>query len=170
MTNFLFIRHATHDLLQERILGRTPGIHLNESGKRQAERLADRISVFDIDAVYSSPLERARESASPLAHRLNLPLVVADEFNELNMGDWTNRTFCELNALEEWQRWNTFRSKTTPPEGESMLEVQQRVLRKLADLGYSVSMRCDIYTWRRHPGRVHILFGHASGSSISIPD
>ena len=120
--------------------------------------------MFDIDAVYSSPLERARESAEPLAHRLNLPLVLADEFNELNMGDWTNRTFCDLNALEEWQRWNTFRSTARPPEGESMLEVQQRVLRKLADLG--THFRCVvIFT---HGDVIRVAFTYFLGMHLDL--
>jgi broad specificity phosphatase PhoE len=134
MTNTLLIRHATHDLVGTKIFGRTPGIHLNNSGRLQAERLADELSVLPIEAVYSGPLERARETAEPVARKLHLELQVADEFDELHMGDWTNRRFSELDRLPEWQRWNHSRSKTTPPNGESMLAVQQRALQKLADL------------------------------------
>jgi len=134
MTSLLLVRHAIHDMLGQRILGRTSGVHLNKAGRQQAEQLADTLSVLPIDAVYSSPLERARESAEPLACRLDLPVNVADEFNELDMGDWTNRTLLEVNPSPEWQNWNTFRSNTAPPNGEWMLDVQARVIRKIADL------------------------------------
>ncbi len=134
MTSLLLIRHAAHDVLGKRILGRTSGVHLNKAGRQQAEQLADRLSVLPIDAVFSSPLERARESAEPLACRLDLPVNIADEFNELDMGDWTNRTLVEMNSSPEWQNWNTFRSNTAPPNGEWMLDVQARAIRKIADL------------------------------------
>jgi len=52
MTSLLFIRHAAHDVLGKRILGRTSGVHLNKAGRQQAEQLADRLSVLPIDAVF----------------------------------------------------------------------------------------------------------------------
>jgi len=52
MTSLLLIRHAAHDVLGKRILGRTSGVHLNKAGRQQAEQLADRLSVLPIDAVF----------------------------------------------------------------------------------------------------------------------
>lgn len=60
---------------------------------------------------------------------------MADEFDELEMGDWTNRTLSELDLIPEWHKWNTQRSETVPPNGESMQQVQARVLAKIAALG-----------------------------------
>jgi broad specificity phosphatase PhoE len=135
MTNVLLIRHAIHDEIGKKILGRTPDIHLNESGRHQAERLADTLSVLPIDAVFCGPLERARETAEPLARRVHLPLHVAYEFDELEMGEWTNRTLAELDSIPEWYTWNTRRSETKPPNGESMHQVCARVLAKIVMLG-----------------------------------
>jgi probable phosphoglycerate mutase len=134
MTSILLIRHATHELVGKKILGRTPGVHLNASGRRQADQLAEKLSTLPIDAVYCSPLERTRESAEPLARRLGLRCSVAEEFDELDMGDWTNRTLGELELSFDWHKWNTHRSETTPPKGESMQQVQERVLGKIAAL------------------------------------
>lgn len=67
--------------------------------------------------------------------RLHLPLHVADEFDELEMGEWTNRTLSELDFVPEWHKWNTERSESTPPSGESMHQVQVRVLTKIGALG-----------------------------------
>jgi probable phosphoglycerate mutase len=132
MTNVLLVRHAIFDALGKTILGRTPGVHLNESGKQQAEELAAALSVLPIDAIYCGPLNRTRETAEPLARRLQLEIQVADEFNELEMGDWTNLSVSELDLISEWHRWNTRRSETTPPNGESMHQVQERLLAKIA--------------------------------------
>jgi broad specificity phosphatase PhoE len=66
MTKFLLIRHAAHDLLGKVLTGRAAGLHLNAQGKLEAERLADRLAVSSISAIYTGPLERARETAEPL--------------------------------------------------------------------------------------------------------
>jgi probable phosphoglycerate mutase len=133
-TNFLFIRHGAHDLLGKRIAGRQPGVHLNSLGEQQAECLAERLSLLPIDAIYSGPLERVRETAAPICRQFNLPLEVAEEFTEVDFGDWTNCTFEALSAVPLWRQFNSFRSSTRPPHGELMLEIQARVLRKLAEL------------------------------------
>ena len=135
MTQFLFVRHAEHDLLARGIIaGRMPGVHLNAVGKKQAEQMAERLSTLPIDAIYCSPLERARETAAPLAAKLGLELQIADEFNEIDFGSWTNRDFAELDKIPEWQQWNHFRSSTITPGGESMLAVQARALQKISEL------------------------------------
>ncbi|HEV3410463.1 MAG TPA: histidine phosphatase family protein [Chthoniobacterales bacterium] len=134
MTKFLFIRHGAHDLLFKRIAGRQAGVHLNELGREQAAQLAERLSQLSIEAIYSGPLERARETAEPICRRLNLPLQIADEFTEIDPGEWANRTFEELAQISGWSDFNVFRSCTAAPGGESMLEVQVRVVRKLHEL------------------------------------
>jgi broad specificity phosphatase PhoE len=134
MTNFLLIRHAAYDFVGRALAGRQPNLHLNTRGRDEAEQLAARLSVFPIDAIYSGPLERTRETAQPLAVKLGLLLQIAAEFNEIEFGDWTNRTFAELDRLPEWQLWNSFRSVAAPPNGELMLDVQKRAVRKILEL------------------------------------
>jgi broad specificity phosphatase PhoE len=140
MTNVLLIRHATYDMMGKTILGRTPEIQLNDEGTREAEQLAEKLSLLPIDAIYSGPLERARQTAQPLARILNLPLQVATEFNELDMGEWTDVTLAKLDFIPEWHTWNARRSEITPPAGESMQQVQERVLEKITNL--SNQFRC----------------------------
>ncbi|HYY14570.1 MAG TPA: histidine phosphatase family protein, partial [Chthoniobacterales bacterium] len=72
MTNFLFIRHTAHDFLGQKIPGRLAGVHLNALGIEQAEQLGERLSILPIDAIYCSPLERACETAAPLAKQLKI--------------------------------------------------------------------------------------------------
>ena len=133
-TNFLFIRHGAHDYLGRAIAGRLPGVHLNDLGRKEAEHLAEKLSLLPVDAIYSGPLERVRETAEPICRRFNLPLEMADEFTEIGVGEWQDRPFTELSQLELWKQINTFRSSTRFPGGELMLEVQVRALRKLNEL------------------------------------
>jgi broad specificity phosphatase PhoE len=135
LTTFLLIRHAAHDYLGRAIAGRQPGIHLNEMGRRQAQQLATRLSSLPIDAIYSSPLDRAQETAEPVARRFDLPVRIAHEFTEFDFGDWTNRTFTELQNDSHWRAFNSFRSCTAAPSGELMSEVEARMVRKIFELG-----------------------------------
>ncbi|MBA3882923.1 MAG: histidine phosphatase family protein [Chthoniobacterales bacterium] len=134
MTNFLFIRHAAHDYLGRAMAGRLPGVHLNDLGRAQARHLGEKLSLLPIDAVFSGPLERARETAEPIGHRLDVPVHVVEEFTEIAVGEWTDRAFSDLPSEPRWSHFNSFRSSTAPPRGELMLEVQVRVIRKLYEL------------------------------------
>ena len=135
MTTFALIRHASHALLGHTIVGRQPGVQLGSSGLREAEALAGRVEGWPIEALYSSPLERARATAAPIAERLQLEVQIAQELNEIDYGAWTNRTLADLRELAEWRRFNLFRSGSRIPGGETMLEVQERMLRLLERLG-----------------------------------
>ncbi len=132
MARVYLIRHASVDGLGDRIYGRSPGIHLNQVGKFEADRLAERLRGSAIVAVYSSPCERAIETANVLAHELDLQTVVDEDLDEIDFGDWTGRSISELRALPEWERFNTHRESTRIPHGEMFGQVVQRATRALA--------------------------------------
>jgi probable phosphoglycerate mutase len=134
MTTFALIRHASHALLGHTIVGRMSGVQLSSSGLREAEALARRLEGGPIQALYSSPLERAHATAAPIAGRLRLEVQVADELNEIDYGEWTNRALADLRDLPEWRRFNLCRSGSRIPDGESMIEVQDRMLRLIERL------------------------------------
>lgn len=134
MTTFILIRHGMTDLVGHTIAGRTSGVRLNAAGREQAEQLAARLARLPIKHVYSSPLERARETAAPLARLFGCEVSVSEAFDELDFGAWTNRTLAELEGLPEWKAFNTRRSTTAPPSGESMLSVQARTVAELERL------------------------------------
>lgn len=134
MTRLLLIRHAATDWVGRKIAGRMDGVPLTGSGYDQAHRLARALAAEAIAAVYSSPRERARETASVLANALGDTVRVASEIDEIDYGDWTGRTIGELEPVPEWQAFNTVRSCTRIPNGELMLEVQARVVRFLEQL------------------------------------
>ncbi len=134
MTVFLLIRHALCDGAGKKFSGRLPDVHLNEAGRDQAERLAARLAGIPVSAVLSSPLERAIETAAPLALRHGLEIEVTDNLGELNAGDWTGCEFRDLSGLKHWRSFNHFRSCTRAPGGELMLEAQLRIVAELERL------------------------------------
>jgi probable phosphoglycerate mutase len=134
MATFYLIRHGAHDLLGRAMAGRMPGVHLNADGQRQAEQLAERLAAAPIRAIYSSPLERARETAAPLAARLGQPVQISEALGEIDFGDWTGHTFEELREIPRWQQFNSYRSGTRIPQGELMLEAQARIVGEMERL------------------------------------
>jgi probable phosphomutase (TIGR03848 family) len=134
MTTFLLIRHALTDYVDKAIAGWTPDVHLNDVGRAQAERLTERLAQAPIAALYSSPLERARETAAPLAERLGLEVRIREAFGEIRYGEWTGMPLTELAGDQRWLKFNSVRSLTRPPNGETMLEVQSRAIAALEEL------------------------------------
>jgi broad specificity phosphatase PhoE len=128
MTLFYLIRHGSNDYVPHTLVGRAAGVHLNDAGRREAQWLAGHLAGQGIAAVFSSPLERCRETAEPIANKLELEVRIEPALNEVDFGDWTGRTFSELSELSEWKRWNATRSIGCAPGGESMLAVQQRMV------------------------------------------
>jgi broad specificity phosphatase PhoE len=128
VTTLFLVRHAAHDLVDRVLCGRMVGVRLGEQGRAQAERVAVRVSRETVAAVQASPLERARETAEPIARRFGLGVEVADALTEINVGEWAGRPFDELRDDPRWTRWNAARSITRAPGGETMLEVQARIV------------------------------------------
>jgi broad specificity phosphatase PhoE len=131
---FFLIRHASCSGLGQTLWGRTPGVCLNERGKLQAQRLAERFRGMTLQAIYSSPLERALETAETIARSMNLEVTKNPAFDEINFGEWTGKSFDTLSSDETWRQFNRDRSTTRIPGGESFLEVQTRVVTGLERL------------------------------------
>jgi probable phosphomutase (TIGR03848 family) len=133
-TTYLLIRHGSTAYLGRSLSGRSPDVVLNEEGRLQADRLAVRLQDVPIRAIYTSPLERAIQTAEPLAVCRNLTPSRNENITEIDFGEWTGKTFEELNLDERWSQFNTFRSGTPAPGGESMLDVQRRVVSELEEM------------------------------------
>jgi len=132
MTTFYLIRHASNDyLIEKKIAGWLPGVHLNEKGRKEAEQMAPKLACEPIRAIYSSPLERATETAEPLARKLGLKVQLSEGLGEIKFGDWTDQSFKQLDQDPRWARWNSFRSGTQAPNGDLMIEAQIRIVREM---------------------------------------
>jgi len=103
VTSFFIIRHARCDGLGQTLWGRTPGVCLNEKGQVQAQGLADRFQNMKLDAIYSSPLDRALQTATAIARSLKLEVRRSKAANEIDFGDWTGQPFERLSVDERWR-------------------------------------------------------------------
>lgn len=127
-TRVLLIRHAQVDPIGNWLAGRAPGIHLNEKGQVQARELSRKLSNMKLQAIYSSPLERAQETAHFAASSKGLDVRTCDGLTDVDFGDWTGKTFEALDALPEWHAFNEARSCARIPGGETMLDVMRRMV------------------------------------------
>jgi broad specificity phosphatase PhoE len=138
MTCAFLVRHGANDLIGRAIAGRQPGVSLNVEGRAQAERLRRRFQHEAIRAIHCSPQDRARETAEPIADHLGLDIEIVPALDEIDFGEWTGLPLNELAERLDWRRWNAVRSNSRAPGGETMLEVQTRVvghIEKLVQLG-----------------------------------
>lgn len=131
MMNLLLIRHAANDWVGERLAGWTPGVHLNDEGRNQVAALVNRLADVPLAAIYSSPLERTVETARPLALAHDLAVHVREDLGEARFGQWTGRALKELQAEELWPVIQVYPSGARFPGGESLREVQARLVAEL---------------------------------------
>jgi probable phosphoglycerate mutase len=126
-----------------------PGVRLGPEGQAQARSLAERLGREPIEAIYTSPVERARETAQFLADRSGRRPGIRDAITEIDFGDWTGRSFAELDDDPRWAAWNSARGVNRPPGGESMLQAQARALGEIERVR------------REYPGAAAVLVSHA---------
>ncbi len=139
MPLFLLIRHGENDYIKKgRLAGRTPGIHLNKKGVLQAQAvasfLAKRLAETPVKVIYSSPLERAVETARPIADALCAEIVIRPGLLETEPGEWTGRTLKSLRRLKEWRLVQRAPALFRFPQGESIAEAQFRICQELKEL------------------------------------
>jgi len=132
MTILLLIRHAENDYVKTgRLAGRLAGIHLNETGRQQARAVADKLTGAPVKAVYSSPLERAIETATPIAEALNLEVTLRPNLVEMDFGEWQNKKLKGLSRLKAWKVVQGAPARMRFPQGESFAEAQHRICQEL---------------------------------------
>jgi len=132
MPILLLIRHGENDFVkQNRLPGRLPGIHLNEHGQAQAAALADSLKKLPIKAVYASPLERAVETATPLAQALGLEIQLRPGLLDTHVGEWEGQLLKNLRKLPVWKQVQKQPSAVRFPGGESFLELQERLVTEI---------------------------------------
>jgi probable phosphoglycerate mutase len=127
-TTVLLVRHGHTAAVGQRLVGRLPGVPLSELGRAQANRLAVRLQSHAIAAIYSSPLDRAIETAEPIAQQQRIVTRICEGLIEIDFGAWTGRKFEELEQEPAWHTFNTRRSTATVPGGERAVDVQNRIL------------------------------------------
>ncbi len=147
----LFVRHGTTPTTGKKLPGRAPGLSLSEKGRAQAAAVAERIAALPKPptAVYASPLERTRETATPIARALGLRVRSATGLLELDVGDWTEKPLARLFRDREWPKVQRWPSGFRFPGGESFSEMSARAMDAVVDL---VAV---------HPGETIVAVSHA---------
>ena len=151
MAYVLLVRHGQNDWVdKKRLAGWTPGVHLNDEGRKQVEALAGRLGHLPVKAIYSSPLERCMETAAVVANSHDLPVIKLESIGEVRYGKWEGKKLKKLvNKRKRWYAVQHFPSRFRFPEGESFLEVQQRAVETVEKLN------------GRHKGEMLVLVSHA---------
>ena len=129
MALFYFVRHGeTEWNAQGRWCGRTDG-PLSDAGRRQAELLAQRLRLLAFEALYSSPLGRALETARTIGKAIELEPVVDQRLVELSYGVWEGKTYEETRrvAPEDYRAWEADPASVAPPQGETGVQLVERV-------------------------------------------
>jgi probable phosphoglycerate mutase len=158
----LLVRHGLTPTTGKVLPGRAPGLHLSAEGETQAAAVAERIAEAGgggpgrPTAVYASPLERAAETAKPIARRLGLRVRTDRGLLECDFGSWTGSRLATLARKPEWQQVQRWPSGFRFPGGESFLEMQARMaatLRRLAS---------------HHPGETIVAVSHADPIKAAV--
>lgn len=155
-TLLLLVRHGETPTTGTVLPGRVPGLHLSDRGRAQAERVAERLAGLPVDGIYSSPLERTRETAEPTAARTGLEVNQDAGLLECDFGEWTGAALAELAALPEWQTVQHSPSAFRFPNGESFTQMQARIVGSLEVLRTA------------HAGGVVVCFSHADPIKAAV--
>ncbi|MFM8644626.1 MAG: MSMEG_4193 family putative phosphomutase [Actinomycetota bacterium] len=156
-TLVLLVRHGTTPTTGKVLPGRARGLHLAASGKAQAQRAAERIAELgSIAAIYSSPLERARETAAPIARITRKAVRVERGLIECDFGAWTGQSLRRLMKKPEWWTVQRAPSMFRFPQGESFVEMQNRMVGALDRIR------------RRHSGKTVVCVSHADTIKAAV--
>ncbi|MBN2555613.1 MAG: MSMEG_4193 family putative phosphomutase [Anaerolineales bacterium] len=135
MTHVYLIRHGENDHVKEkRLAGRIPDVHLNARGQQQAEAIAQVLKDIRLDAIASSPLERAMETSLPLSRVHGVPVHVEPRLLEMDYGTWQGKTLKSLQRRKLWPLVNHQPSRIRFPDGESFLQAQTRAVAAIESL------------------------------------
>ena len=158
-TTVLLVRHGRTPTTGQVLPGRAKGLHLGDEGIGQAERAAERIAALGkrkVKAVYASPMERTKETATPIAAALDQKVKIERGLLEADFGKWTGRKLGDLYKLPEWEQVQKYPSGFRFPEGESFPEMQQRMVGAIAKLVEA------------HPGHTIVAVSHADPIKAAV--
>jgi probable phosphoglycerate mutase len=153
------IRHGENDFTGKRLAGCQPGVHLNANGRSQAQQLSDYLADTPFTAIYSSPLERAIETAQPLAERCKLPIQSHEGLMEVDFGRWQGLTFTYLRRLSDWKELYKNAETFSFPDGESIAAAQQRVVAALDEIASKHSEK-DVIACVSHSDSIRLAVTH----------
>lgn len=160
----ILLRHGSTPTTGTVLPGRAAGLHLSDAGHAQAASVADALAAESIAAVYTSPLERARETAAPVARQFGLRVRSRAALIECDFGEWTGRSLASLRRRSEWRTIQTQPSVFRFPNGESFVEMQRRIVDEIQALAARHAGHTIVVTSHADPIKAAIC--HASGAHL----
>ena len=163
----LLIRHATAEYKPGRLYGWTPGVHLSSHGRDEAKRLAERLEVVRLNAIYSSPLERCVETAESILGGRRLDVRVEHKLGEVQYGSWQGRTFRSLAKTPLWRTVQLVPSQARfPGGGESILELQRRGVEAIDEI--RTRHRRGVVAVVSHADMIKVILAHYLGLHLDL--
>jgi probable phosphomutase (TIGR03848 family) len=168
MTTLLLIRHAENDWVTTgKLAGWTPGVHLNDYGKLQAEALGKRMADQPIKALYASPLERTMETAAAVvAHHPDLTIQQNDGIGEVDFGVWQGEKIADLTRRKMWPVIQYTPTRAYFPGGETMRGAQARAIDALEDLARKHPR--DVIAAVSHSDVIKLVLAHYLGVPLDL--
>lgn len=159
MTTILLIRHGQNNFVGKRLAGRLPVVHLNQRGREQAQVVADFLKEAPVKAIFSSPLERAIETAEPLAAQCNLPVQVHPGLVEVDFGDWQGKTIKQLQRRKLWKTVQEKPSEMCFPNGETFQAAQTRAAAAIEEIAAKYEQQ-DLVVCFSHSDTIRLAVCH----------
>jgi len=167
MPLLLLIRHGENEYVKTgKMAGRIPGVHLNEKGRKQAQALGEALKDVPIKAIYSSPLERAMETAGPIAFARKLKITQEPDLMDTHIGSWQGKSWRVLSLTKAWKIVQNAPSRFRFPEGESFPEAQLRIANVLERIVQTHKKPQDIVAVVFHADPIKLAVAHFLGMPL----
>ncbi len=157
----LLVRHGlTENNIKRQMTGQSD-VPLSEVGRRQARAVGKYLAREKLDVIFSSDLQRARDTAREIARYHNLPVLEDPDLREIGMGEWEGLTVEEIQArdLEAWKYVRRDPARHAPPGGENFFQLQERAARALRRCQEKYPGRTVL--WTTHGGLIGAAVCHA---------
>jgi probable phosphoglycerate mutase len=156
VTTLLLVRHAVTAQTGPMLSGRAPGIDLSDTGRAQAEAVAQRLAALPVAVVYASPIERTTQTADAIAGHHGLSVRPLPGAIEADYGEWTGGKLAELAKTDLWKTVQLAPSRASFPGGESLASMQARVVAALEEVA------------AEHEGSMIVVVSHADPIKAAI--
>lgn len=168
MTHIFLIRHAVNDFVKTgKLAGRTPGVHLNDDGKAQAEVLGKRLADATLHQIISSPLERTMETAQAVQqYHSHLEIQQNSQIGEVDYGDWQGAKISNLSQRKMWGIIQEYPTRAYFPNGENMRDVQVRAVNEIERLTREFPR--DTIAIFSHADLIKMVVAHYLGMHLDV--
>jgi probable phosphoglycerate mutase len=165
-TRLVLVRHGVTVQTGGMLSGRLPGIDLTDEGVAQARRAGERLAALPVAKVYASPIERTMQTAAEVARPHSLEVAVCDGVIEAEYGEWSGQKLSDLAKTDEWKVVQAAPSRASFPGGESLREMQARVVAALDAL--VAAHRHETIVVVSHADPIKAAIAHYTGVHLDL--